>query len=73
MANDQLHTFDLLTQRRKKLGLSKDTLRRYRKDGILKKGVDWRYKDVYGRRISWDVENVQKAIHEHASRRLEIA
>ena len=55
------------------IGLSKDTLRRYRKDGILKKGVDWRYKDVYGRRISWDVENVQKAIHEHASRRLEIA
>lgn len=55
------------------IGLSKDTLRRYRKDGILKKGVDWRYKDVYGRRISWDVENVQKAIHEHASRRLETA
>ena len=55
------------------IGLSKDTLRRYRKDGILKKGIDWKYKDVYGRRISWDVENVQKAIHEHATKRLETA
>ena len=53
------------------IGLSKDTLRRYRKDGILKKGVDWKYLDVYGRRISWDVENVQKAIHQHATKRLE--
>ena len=69
MANKLVTTNEIISL----IGLSKDTLRRYRKDGILKKGIDWKYKDVYGRRISWDVENVQKAIHEHASRRLETA
>ena len=69
MANKLVTTNEIISL----LGLSKDTLRRYRKDGILKKGVDWKYKAVYGWRISWDVENVQKAIHEHASRRLETA
>ena len=56
MANKLVTTNEIISL----IGLSKDTLRRYRKDGILKKGIDWKYKDVYGRRISWDVENVKK-------------
>nr|BAR26389.1 hypothetical protein [uncultured Mediterranean phage uvMED]BAR26553.1 hypothetical protein [uncultured Mediterranean phage uvMED]BAR26653.1 hypothetical protein [uncultured Mediterranean phage uvMED]BAR26707.1 hypothetical protein [uncultured Mediterranean phage uvMED]BAR26745.1 hypothetical protein [uncultured Mediterranean phage uvMED] len=53
------------------IGFSIDTLYRYRRDNILKKGVDWQYGDAYGRSILYDLENVQKAIHEHASKRLE--
>ena len=55
------------------LGLHAETLRRYRKDNILKKGVDWQYGDAYGRTILYNLENVQTALHEHASRRLETA
>ena len=54
-----------------KIGLSKDTLRRYRKDRILKEGVDWQYGDAYGRSILYNIENVQKALHQHATKRLE--
>ena len=54
-----------------KIGVSQQTLRRYRKDNILKKGVDWPYGDAYGRTILYNLENVQTALHEHASRRLE--
>ena len=54
-----------------KIGLSKDTLRRYRKDRILKYGVDWQYGDAYGRSILYNLDNVQKALHQHATKRLE--
>lgn len=54
-----------------KLGLHAETLRRYRKDNILKRGIDWEYGDAYGRTILYNFKNVQKAIHEHASKRLE--
>ena len=55
------------------LGLSKDTLRRYRKNNILKKGIDWQYGDAYGRSILYNLDNVREALHKHAVRRLEIA
>ena len=53
------------------IGLSIDTLYRYRRDNILKKGIDWQYGDAYGRSILYNVENVQKALHQHATKRLE--
>lgn len=54
-----------------KLGLHAETLRRYRKDRILKEGIDWQYGDAYGRSILYNVDNVQKALHQHATKRLE--
>ncbi len=65
----------LFTQKEtsEQIGLSQQTLRRYRKDNILKKGVDWQYGDAYGRSILYNLDNVRKALHKHAVRRLEIA
>ncbi len=54
-----------------KLGLHAETLRRYRKDNILKKGIDWQYGDAYGRSILYNLNNVQTALHQHASKKLE--
>ena len=54
-----------------KIGVSYQTLRRYRKDRILKYGVDWQYGDAYGRLILYNLDNVQKALHQHATKRLE--
>lgn len=53
------------------IGLSIDTLYRYRRDNILKKDIDWQYGDAYGRSILYNLENVQKALHQHANKRLE--
>ena len=69
MAKRLINTKELIQE----IGFSIDTLYRYRRDNILKKGVDWQYGDAYGRSILYDLENVQKAIHEHASKRLETA
>ena len=54
-----------------KIGVSQQTLRRYRKDRILKEGIDWQYGDAYGRSILYNLDNVQKALHQHATKRLE--
>jgi len=53
------------------IGLSIDTLYRYRRDNILKKDIDWQYGDAYGRSILYNLDNVQKALHQHATKRLE--
>lgn len=56
-----------------KLGLHAETLRRYRRDNILKKGIDWQYGDAYGRTILYNLENVQTALQQHVNKRLETA
>ena len=53
------------------IGLSIDTLYRYRRDNILKKDIDWQYGDAYGRSILYNLDNVRKALHQHATKRLE--
>tara|TARA_R100000742_G_C4276580_1_gene97762 strand:- start:53 stop:274 length:222 start_codon:yes stop_codon:yes gene_type:complete len=45
-----------------KIGLSKDTLRRYRKDNILKEGLDWIYGDAYKRRVKYNIDNCYSSI-----------
>ena len=50
------------------IGLSAETLRRYRRDGILKAGRDWKYGDAHQRSLKYNLENVEAAMESFRKR-----
>lgn len=54
------------------LGLSADTLRRYRRDKVLTLNVDYKYLDAYRRKLAYNIDNVQASITAFHTKALEV-
>ena len=52
-------------------GLSSDTLRRYRRDGVLTPNIDYKYLDAYKRKLAYNTEKVEASIQAYQKKPIE--